>query len=474
MVDYTMEIWQEHEQASGRAGTKEEAEKLFDEKRGEVYNKINVFTEHTQGMWDKLEQAKAEREERRQIMQQWRGEREAEGLEDNDPDATPMPNLPPYTVDYSVAGMGGLERVLEWYYFAKITYDCGDYAKAKWMLGEYFGVIAGGKSEEEKNQKNDKNDNKTCYGITSINQEVHYALWGNLACWIVDSDGFEYAGAEEAFRAVKFAIDVRGGSSSSDPKAPMQHRGLERENALTSLEALQQRTWLLHWSLFVFLRKEGGSDSMEQFIDLCLTEKYMQAIQTNAPHILRYLCTCVIMNKQKRGALQALVKIIQHRHCDYTDPIIDFVNCLYVKFDFEAAQEKLGTCGVVLANDYFLGPHAGAFLEEARVFIFENYCRIHRRIDIAVLGEKLAMDPQQAEKWIVDLIRNAFLDARIDAEANCVVMGSPRNSVYQQVIQKTKDLTAKTDALTKTLGHHMSAIKAEKQKAERAKREAEY
>lgn len=339
------------------------------------------------------------------------------------------------------------------------------------MLGEFFGVHAAGKSADAADEKKKE---QTCYGVTSINPTIHLALWGNLACWIVDEHDFDYKGATEALKAVKFAIEVRSGPSTNDLNGLTQHRGVERENAFTSLEALQQRTWLLHWSLFVYLNKKAGKDGLEAFIDLAMSEKYMQAIQTNVPHMLRYLCACIIMNKQKRGALKELVKIIQHEFCNYSDPIIDFVNCLYVKFDFEAAQEKLAACSVVLQNDYFLGPHQSSFLDEARVFIFENYCRIHRRINITTLGEKLAMDPQQAEKWIVDLIRNAFLDARIDAEDGAVVMGSAKPTVYQQVISKTKDLTARTDALNKTLGHHMHTLKADKQKAERAKREAEY
>ena len=43
----------------------------------------------------------------------------------------------------------------------------------------------------------------------------------------------------------------------------------------------------------------------------------------------------------------------------------------------------------VLRNDYFLSGWADAFLSEARQLIFETYCRIHRKIDINMLGQKL-------------------------------------------------------------------------------------
>ena len=43
-------------------------------------------------------------------------------------------------------------------------------------------------------------------------------------------------------------------------------------------------------------------------------------------------------------------------------------------------------------------------MEEAHAFVFENYCHIHDMIDLSALGEKLAMDQEQWEHWIVNLI----------------------------------------------------------------------
>eukprot|EP00953_Heterococcus_sp_UTEX-ZZ885_P015241 8592-Heterococcus_DN1.PRE.1 len=63
-------------------------------------------------------------------------------------------------------------------------------------------------------------------------------------------------------------------------------------------------------------------------------------------------------------------------------------------------------------------------MEAARLFIFETYCRIHHKIDIAMLAGKMDMDVEAAEKWIVDLIRGSQLDAKIDSRDNHVIMGS--------------------------------------------------
>lgn len=47
---------------------------------------------------------------------------------------------------------------------------------------------------------------------------------------------------------------------------------------------------------------------------LCLLSRYLNAIQTMCPHILRYLTTAVITNKdvrKRRQVLKDLVKVIQ-------------------------------------------------------------------------------------------------------------------------------------------------------------------
>ena len=98
--------------------------------------------------------------------------------------------------------------------------------------------------------------------------------------------------------------------------------------------------------------------------------------------MLRYLTTAVITNKRRRNVLKDLVKVIQQESYTYRDPITEFLECLYVNFDFDGAQQKLRECETVLANDFFLVACRDDFIENARLFIFETYCRIHNTISI--------------------------------------------------------------------------------------------
>lgn len=46
-----------------------------------------------------------------------------------------------------------------------------------------------------------------------------------------------------------------------------------------------------------------------------------------------------------------------------------------------------------------------------------------------MLAQKLGMEEDHAEKWIVDLIRAVRLDAKIDSQHGVVIMGAPVTSM---------------------------------------------
>lgn len=287
------------------------------------------------------------------------------------------------------------------YELGKFKFDCGIYDDTAPLMQMYRRLMDGRSPEREL-----------------------YALWGKLAADILN--GNWDAGLDD-INQLKEVIDSN-------------HRAL----SLNPLQQLQQRTWLIHWSLFVFFNHPDGRNGI---IDLLFSEKYLNTIQTNCPHILRYLTTAVITNKRRRNVMKELVKVIQQESYAYSDPITEFVQCLYVNFDFEGAQDMLQKCENTLKRDFFLSNMLDDFLEDARRTIFETYCRIHQVIDIDMLAGKLNMDKNEAEKWVVNLIRHARLDAKIDSQANQVIMGLSVPSVYDQVVDSTKNLLIRASAL---------------------------
>ncbi len=292
-----------------------------------------------------------------------------------------------------------LEMVDTCYNYAKCLYEIGNYGDASEYL--YFHRILV--------QPSDKN---------YLN-----GLWGKLASEILMQ---RWDNALEDLKRLQQFIDEYGFSSS--------------------LQTLQQRTWLIHWSLFVFFNHAKGRDLI---IELFLYQKqYLNAIQTTCPWILRYLSTAVIINKSsRRNVMYDLVKVIQEENYTYDDPITSFIMDLYVKFDFDGAQQKLRECETVLNSDFFLVACLQDFIENSRLMIFETFCRIHQCISISMLAQKLGMNPDDAERWIVNLIRQAKLDAKIDSQQGHVIMGTQTTSPYQQLIEKTKALSFRSQML---------------------------
>ncbi|OAY74455.1 Eukaryotic translation initiation factor 3 subunit E [Ananas comosus] len=179
------------------------------------------------------------------------------------------------------------------------------------------------------------------------------------------------------------------------------------QNFASPLNQLQNRIWLMHWSLFIFFNHENGRNGI---IDLFFQDRYLNAIQTNAHHLLRYVATAVIVNKRRRNMLKELIKVIQQeQHC-YKDPVTEFLECLYINYDFEGAQKKLKEC-----------------------------------------EQKLNMNYDEAEMWIMNLVRSSKLEAKIDSDSGTLIMGTNHLNVHEQIIESLKNLNMRTYMLAKNI-----------------------
>ncbi|KAG5552510.1 hypothetical protein RHGRI_010556 [Rhododendron griersonianum] len=322
----------------------------------------------------------------------------------------------------------GPEQIEALYQYAKFQFECGNYSGAADYLYQYR-------------------------GLCTNNERSLSALWGKLAAEILMQN---WDVALEELNRLKEIIDSKSFASP--------------------LNQVQSRIWLMHWSLYIFFNHDNGRT---QIIDLFNQDKYLNAIQTNAPHLLRYLATSFIVNKRRRPQFKDFIKVIQQEQYSHEDPITEFLACIYVNYDFDAAQKKMRECeeltcaaaipftwhraDQVILNDPFLGkrveegnfvPLRDEFLENARLFIFETYCRIHQRIDmgyVLVLAEKLNLNYDEAERWIVNLIRTSKLDAKIDSKLGTVVMEPNHPNVYEQLIDHTKAMSGRTYKLVSQL-----------------------
>lgn len=200
------------------------------------------------------------------------------------------------------------------------------------------------------------------------------ASWGKFAAEILSGN---WDGAMEELNKVKDIIN--------DRVFPILHIA-NRQSYSDPTVQLYHRTWLIHWSLFPFFNTETGREAL---CELFFSPAYINSIQTSSPWILRYLTAAVVTSQlRKRNSnnyqkqVRDLIRIIRQETYQYSDPITEFVNALYVDFDFELAQKKLAQVEIVLKSDFFLASLAEEFVECARHLISESYCRIHQVIDI--------------------------------------------------------------------------------------------
>ncbi|KAI9878322.1 MAG: eukaryotic translation initiation factor 3 subunit E [Pleopsidium flavum] len=290
------------------------------------------------------------------------------------------------------------------YEYGRFQYSCGSYGNAADLL-EQFRVLS------------------------TDTDKTTSATWGKLASEILTTN---WEVAMEEVNKVKESIDTK---LFNNPLAQLQHR-----------------TWLIHWSLFPFFNYEPARDTL---CELFFSAPYINTIQTNCPWILRYLAAAVITNRNRsrntgmyQKQLKDLTRIVRQEGYEYNDPVTDFIKALNIDFDFEEAQKKLIEAEEVLRADFFLVAAADAFVEAARHLISESYCKIHQRIDIKDLSTRLGLNQSEGEKWIVNLIRDTRVDAKIDYKEGTVVMNHPPQSVYQQVIERTKGGFFRTQVLS--------------------------
>lgn len=295
------------------------------------------------------------------------------------------------------------EMVNALYDYGNFQYSCGVYAPAAELLYQ-FRVLS-----------------------TDMDK-VSASTWGRLASEILTTN---WESAMEELQKVKEGIDTK---LFNNPLAQLQHR-----------------TWLIHWALFPLFNYDAAR---EPLLDLFFSAGYINTIQTSCPWILRYLTAAVITGRRARNSgvhqkqLKDIVRFIRQEAYEYSDPVTEFVRALYVDFDFEEAQRQLARAEEVLRSDFFLVAAGDAFVDAARHLISESYCKIHARIDIKDLSARLGLNVDEGEKWIVNLIRDTRVDAKIDYKEGTVVMNHPPSSVYQQVIERTKGGFFRTQVLS--------------------------
>lgn len=301
-----------------------------------------------------------------------------------------------------------VENIEKLYEYAKAVYNAGNYEDSAQLLAKYR-------------------------RLDPHSDRGYNALWGKLAAEI---------------------LNMNWPAAKSD-LYQLAHL-LEEKPDQGDLVKLQGRTWLLHWSLFVFFNSEVDCGEL---VDFFMQKPMLRTIQATCPHLLRYVAAATVI-KNKKPVMRDVCRVLQQEsQYAYRDPVTDFLECLYVRYDFEGAQKALKGCERLLATDFFLVfflEGEGGFLNNARKLMFELYAKIHNKINIKKIGDAMGItDYAEAERWVVTMIRDAGLDAKINESTGEVVLQRDRGqSKYADLVKQTEQIRFRTDILVGACMRH--------------------
>ncbi|AFZ79270.1 eukaryotic translation initiation factor 3 subunit 6, putative [Theileria equi strain WA] len=222
-------------------------------------------------------------------------------------------------------------------------------------------------------------------------------------------------------------------------------------------DLILKRSWLLHWSLFyifkyhlyLFHKKNKGIKSFEwpQLQEYFLDDRNLSVVHLVAPHLLRYYAVYAILNRNRKDHFKVISAAISNAKSKYSDTFTSLLGALFVDFNFEAAQKHIAEIDKACSSDVLLDPLKEVIEENSRHIIFETYCRIHKSINLDLIAQKVNMSSLEAERWIVNIIRHSHVEAKIDSEKNCVEISTVPPNLYQQVIEKTQNLTLRSNMI---------------------------
>lgn len=291
------------------------------------------------------------------------------------------------------------------YDLAFLSFDAGFYAQAADMLYLYLAI--GGKKDDSKESS---------------------ARWGKLVC---DTLSGAYDSARDDIEVIR---------------ADQQR---ESTNAFSET-SIVARSWLLHHSLFTYFKRVGASQIfLEHVIDFS-TYNYANTIEVMAPHLVRYLAAAAILNRKRRSFLKRITKIIEQEAYNYSDEFTQFLVAIVSESDFEKANKLIRGLAAQAEDDFFLAEHKDELVNAAQMMVFDDYLKIHKTVSIPGVAEKLGMDVNKAEVWLVTLIQESKIEAEIDSVQQKITIQTAANaaaqrSVHRSVLAKLEGLSRPTN-----------------------------
>ncbi|TIA70993.1 hypothetical protein E3P77_02986 [Wallemia ichthyophaga] len=275
------------------------------------------------------------------------------------------------------------------------------------------------------------------YRLLSTNSTTLLSsLWGLLASNILKGS---FDDALSNFNTLRESIDRQ--QNSQDKGTVVQ---------------LQQRTWLLHWGLFIFFNHPQGRDLL---VDLLSHTAYLNTLQTACPWLLRYYATAVIVTSrnspQQSKLIRDLVRVVTIEHYQYTDPITKLIDALYTHFDFTQVEKHLKDTEKVFVHDFFLSSHhlKQVFFNNIRFYITHAYCRIHSHVSVAEVANKVGLNEASFLQWLSEQPeqQNDNEKAFIVASDNTIHIPHNQQSIVTSILDRSAAIALRSQSIKNAL-----------------------
>lgn len=247
-------------------------------------------------------------------------------------------------------------------------------------------------------------------------------LWGQLACSILLKH------RNDAMNLVNQLKEV-----------------IDKTEYPSAFEQLEQKKWLLHWSIFVLFSAEAVLS--DQTVELFSQSEYVNAVQNSSFYLMRYFAVAVILNRRRKSLMKELVR---HINVDFVagvkDPILDLIHSLFVDYDLTEINSKLNACIEAVKEDPFLLTHCNDIYENLRIVIFEIICKIYSSISVKDLMNLLAFENREAgEKWVLETLKAFKIEGKFEGD-EMILFVNPTN-ISSQLLERSKQLASKATYL---------------------------
>ncbi|KAK8805589.1 hypothetical protein WA158_002245 [Blastocystis sp. Blastoise] len=289
---------------------------------------------------------------------------------------------------------------------AKFQMDCGAYQEASELLFYYITLLTPTLPRP----------------ISMPNDPLVVALWGKFAADLLHSS------SQDAFLGMKRIMDIISTDKSSSPS-----------------ELLQQRAYLLHWSLFLAAQHPAGIDIFNNIIfNMTKPTEYLSTIELCCPWLMRYVCASVINNQ--KAWKSHIVDLLKRISTVYSDPLTELLVDLLINLNFDNIKEHMKEMEIFLYSDFFFSYLGDEFIQKImsniRLLILDVYCPLFRTSSIDHLTSILHIKEDELESWLSTASVNyKRFFYEIQEDSNEVIIRGTNEPIYEQILKKSKGIS---------------------------------